>query len=85
MLVLDDAHWADAGSLMLLRHVVRRVPPEAPLLVVVTYRDTDVDRAHPLAAMIGDLRREPRVERVALRGIDEEGMRELLGKAGSRP
>ena len=82
LLVLDDAHWADASSLHLLGHAVRRLPTDVPLLVVVTYRDTDVDRTHPLAAAIADLRREPRVERVALRGIDEEGMRALLTAAG---
>jgi tetratricopeptide (TPR) repeat protein len=82
LVLVDDAHWADAGSLALLRHVVRHLPREAPLLVVLTYRDTDVDRSHPLAAMIGDLRREPRVERLALRGIDEDGIRDLLAKAG---
>jgi tetratricopeptide (TPR) repeat protein len=82
LLVLDDAHWADSASLTLLRHVIRRLPREAPLLVVVTYRDTDVDRSHPLSAVIGDLRREPRVEQLSLRGIDEAGMRALLAAAG---
>jgi class 3 adenylate cyclase/tetratricopeptide (TPR) repeat protein len=82
LVLVDDAHWADAGSLALLRHVVRHLSRESPLLVVLTYRDTDVDRSHPLAAMIGDLRREPRVERLALRGIDEDGIRDLLAKAG---
>jgi class 3 adenylate cyclase/tetratricopeptide (TPR) repeat protein len=82
LVVVDDAHWADAGSLALLRHVVRQLPRETALLVLLTYRDTDVDRSHPLAATIGDLRREPRVERLALRGIDEDGIRELLAKAG---
>ncbi len=80
--VVDDAHWADASSLGLLRHLVRRLSPSTGVLVVVTYRDTDVDRAHPLSAMIGDFRREPRVERYSLRGIDEAGMRALLAAAG---
>lgn len=82
VLVLDDAHWADAASLALLRHVIRRLPREARLLIVVTYRDTDVDRSHPLSVVVGDLRREPRVERIALHGIDEAGMRALLTAAG---
>jgi class 3 adenylate cyclase/tetratricopeptide (TPR) repeat protein len=82
LVVVDDAHWADASSLALLRHVVRRLPPAAPVLVVVTYRDTDVDRAHPLAALLGDFRREPRVERYSLRGIDESGVRALLTATG---
>jgi len=78
LVLLDDAHWADGTSLDLLRHVVRHLPPHAPVLIVATYRDTDVDRAHPLADVIGHLRREPRVERIALRGIDEHGVRQLL-------
>jgi class 3 adenylate cyclase len=82
LLVVDDAHWADAASLMLLRHVARCLPREAAVLVLVTYRDTDVDRSHPLAAMIGQLRREPQVEQLSLRGIDEAGMRALLTAAG---
>jgi len=81
-LVVDDAHWADSSSLGLLRHVVRHLPPSSAVLVVVTYRDTDVDRTHPLSAMIGDFRREPRVESYTLRGIDEAGVRALLTAAG---
>lgn len=81
-LVVDDAHWADSSSLGLLRHLVRRLPASSNVLIAVTYRDTDVDRAHPLAATLGDFRREPRVERYSLRGIDEEGMRDLLAAAG---
>ncbi len=82
LLVVDDAHWADASTLGLLRHAIRTLPPSSALLVVVTYRDTDVDRSHPLSSMIGDLRREPRVDGYALRGIDEEGLRSLLTAAG---
>ena len=82
LVVIDDAHWADGSSLGLLRHVVRRLPPTSAVLVIVTYRDTDVDRAHPLSAMIGDFRREPRVEHCGLRGIDEAGMCALLTAAG---
>ncbi len=81
-MVIDDVHWADASSLGLLRHLVRRLAPAAAVLIVATYRDTDVDRGHPLSAMIGDFRRESRVERYSLRGIDEAGMRALLAAAG---
>ena len=56
LLVLDDLHWADPPTLLLLRHLGRMVE-RAPVLVLVTYRDTEVDRAHPLAAALGDLRR----------------------------
>ncbi|HEV2370031.1 MAG TPA: AAA family ATPase, partial [Acidimicrobiales bacterium] len=57
LFVLDDLHWADESSLGLLRHLVRA--DFGPLLVVGTYRVTDLDRSHPLAAVLADLRREP--------------------------
>ena len=40
------------------------------LFVLATYRDTDLDRSHPLAEVLADLRREPGVERLDLHGLD---------------
>jgi DNA-binding SARP family transcriptional activator/tetratricopeptide (TPR) repeat protein len=68
LLILDDLHWADRATLHLLRHVTRD-SREAALLIVGTYRDAEVDAAHPLAALLADLRRERRFERVSLRGL----------------
>jgi class 3 adenylate cyclase len=70
VLVLDDLHWAARPTLLLLRHVVR-AEDQQRLLVIGTYRDTDLGRGHPLADMLADLRREQGVERIALRGLDE--------------
>jgi class 3 adenylate cyclase/tetratricopeptide (TPR) repeat protein len=69
VLVLDDVHWADKPSLLLLRHLLRRSSSTA-LLILATYRDTDLERGHPLAEVLADLRREPGVERVDLQGLD---------------
>jgi hypothetical protein len=41
VVVLDDIHRADAGSLALLRHVAAELPT-LPVLVLATYRDTDL-------------------------------------------
>ncbi|MFZ6002609.1 MAG: ATP-binding protein [Actinomycetota bacterium] len=71
VLVLDDVHWADKPSLLLLRHVLRR-PAAMPLLILATYRDTDLDRTHPLSEVLADLRREPGVERLDLQGLDSD-------------
>lgn len=68
VLVLDDIHWADKPSLLLLRFLLRRGEP-IRLLILGTYRDTDLDRSHPLADVLADLRREPCVERVDLVGL----------------
>ena len=77
LFVLDDIHWSDHPTLVLLRRLVRSDRPGA-VLVLGTYRDTDVDRRHPLAAVLADLRREPRVTRVALGGLDKDSLGDML-------
>jgi class 3 adenylate cyclase len=69
VIVLDDIHWADRPSLLLLKHLLRR-PGQTRLLVLATYRDTDLDRSHPLSDVLADLRRESGVERLDLKGLD---------------
>jgi DNA-binding winged helix-turn-helix (wHTH) protein/tetratricopeptide (TPR) repeat protein len=69
LLVIDDLHWADKTTLLMLRHVIRS-SRAARFCIVATYRESEVDRAHPLAEMIATLRREPRVTRLVLRGLD---------------
>jgi class 3 adenylate cyclase len=54
--VLDDFHWADGQSVALLRHVAR-VVEQGTLLVIVTYRDSDLSKDHPLTGVLADLRR----------------------------
>jgi hypothetical protein len=80
VLVVDDMHWATEPTLRLLRHVVRTAMP-LNVLIVVTYRDTDVDRAHQLSAMLADFRREENVERLALGGLDATETYAYLGAA----
>ena len=73
VLVFDDIHWAAKPTLLLLRHLVRLDPRhDLPLLVLATYRDTELGRDHPLADVLADLRREPAVERVALKGLSAD-------------
>lgn len=81
VLVLDDLHWAGKPTLLLLRHIVRTESLRG-LLVLGTYRDTDLGRSHPLADMLADLRRDPGVERVALSGLAEAEVAEFVAAAG---
>ncbi|MEY2420094.1 MAG: hypothetical protein QOI95_161 [Acidimicrobiaceae bacterium] len=71
VLVLDDLQWADQPSLLAIRHLVRR-QARVGMLVLGTYRDTDVSRTHPLADVLAELRRERLFERVALRGLSND-------------
>src|SRR5215213_6038282 len=56
LLVLEDLHDADKGTLDLLTHLARSLR-DSRLLIVGTYRDVEVDRAHPLSGALAELRR----------------------------
>jgi tetratricopeptide (TPR) repeat protein len=77
IVVLDDLHWADHSSLQFLRHLARAGVPMA-VTIVGTYRDTDLVRTHPLSLVLGDLRRETDVRRIALDGLDESEITQLM-------
>jgi DNA-binding SARP family transcriptional activator len=81
MLVLDDLHWAGKPSLLLLRHLARSAEPMR-LLVVGTYRDSDIEVGHPLADVVADLRRDPCVERLTLPGLAADEVEEMVASAG---
>jgi len=70
VLVVDDLHWADKPTLLMLRHLVRASQPMR-LVMLGTYRDTDVSRTHPLHELLADLRKERDVTRMQLRGLGE--------------
>jgi class 3 adenylate cyclase len=80
LLVIDDLHWADEPTLLLLKHVIRNRP--IGLVIVGTYRDTDVDRGHVLASMLSEFRSSGEVTRIGVGGLGPEGVRELLVRAG---
>jgi len=71
VLVLDDLHWADHPSLLLLEFVARELS-NARLLIIGTYRDMELSRQHPLSKSLGELTRERMFQRVLLRGLDQE-------------
>ena len=69
VLILDDLHWADAPSLRLLEFLSQELA-DGRLLVVGTYRDTDVSRRHQLSDTLGALVRVPHAIRLHLSGLD---------------
>lgn len=80
LLVLEDAHWADAGSLALLRAVAARL--DGPrLLVLVTHRDLPLGDASPLAGALPGLHAEPTVTSLRVRPLDRAAVGTLLERA----
>jgi DNA-binding winged helix-turn-helix (wHTH) protein/tetratricopeptide (TPR) repeat protein len=69
LLVLEDVHWADKATLLLLRHVVRSARM-APFTIIATYRQSELGHTYPLADMLMKLRHEPRVTRLGVRGLE---------------
>ena len=85
ILILDDLHWADEASIVLLGHLLRH-QQAVPVLVVGTYRDTDLDRRHPLSALLRDQRRDRNASRIDLSGLDPADVGSLAGSvAGGTP
>lgn len=54
ILVFEDVHWADAATLDLLKYLGRRLG-SVRALVILTYRDDEIDREHPLWSVLGNL------------------------------
>jgi class 3 adenylate cyclase/tetratricopeptide (TPR) repeat protein len=77
LVILDDLHWADSPTLSLLRHLVA-TGSSMRVMVVGTYRDSDLSRGHPLTALLADLHREQGVERIKLTGLDSEEVLALI-------
>jgi class 3 adenylate cyclase len=73
LLVLDDLQWAAEPTLLLLRHIVRS-PALDRILILGTYRDTDLGADHPLVQVLADLRRHAGVDRMSLEGLDRSGV-----------
>ncbi|WP_330268583.1 AAA family ATPase [Streptomyces griseorubiginosus] len=76
VLVVEDVHWADEASLDALRFLVRRME-RLPALLVLTYRDDELSREHPLRHLLGQVSRAPRVHRLPLARLSLDAVRTL--------
>jgi predicted ATPase len=77
VLVLDDLHWADESSLLLLEFLAREIT-SSPVLVVAAYRDNEVSGDHPLAQSLGNPVREPHFQRLQLGGLTRQEVGEFV-------
>jgi tetratricopeptide (TPR) repeat protein len=77
LLFIDDLQWADQASLSLLHYLVRLAGGKR-LLVLGCYRDTDLDRSHPLSDALDLWNRERSAVRVHLGRLGLEGTSAML-------
>lgn len=79
--VIEDAHWADEATLDVVRWVGRRIGGRRGLLVI-TYRDDEVDADHPLTPVLAALA-GPDLRRIALRPLTPGAIGKLAASATS--
>jgi DNA-binding CsgD family transcriptional regulator len=77
LLVLEDCHWADASTLLLLRHLTR-AGGEARVLLLATFRDTEADVPQSLSETLADLRRSEDVVRLRLAALSDDEVAEFV-------
>ena len=83
--IVDDLHWADRSSLDLLGHLVFTVADTAgrepvPLLIIATYRPVEPETR--VARLIARFERERLCQTLALPGLDESEVRQLIRGLG---
>jgi DNA-binding CsgD family transcriptional regulator/tetratricopeptide (TPR) repeat protein len=80
VLVIEDAHWADTPTLLLLRHLAHG-GVDARALIVTTFRDTEAEIPESLSAALVELRRADGVARLRLSGLSTGEVSEFIENA----
>jgi DNA-binding CsgD family transcriptional regulator/tetratricopeptide (TPR) repeat protein len=80
VLVIEDVHWADDATLDALRYLIRRIAG-LPAVLVLTYRDDELNREHLLHGLLGQASRSDHVRHLPLRRLSQQAVRQL--SAGS--
>ncbi len=81
LLVLEDGHWADSPTLLLLRHL-GRAAADARMLILATFRDTEADVPEELSAALVDLGRSEEVVRIRLGSLTRDEIAAFVRAAG---
>jgi DNA-binding CsgD family transcriptional regulator len=84
VVVLDDAHWADAPTVLLLRHLVRELGRD-PVLFVVFLREEEVAPDGPVAAALAELAGAPEARWLRLQGLDRAELAQQLAAVVGQP
>ena len=82
LLVIEDLHFATTTTRATVRHLARS-PIHAPILMLVTTRDTAPDVDDELHMLLGDLARMPGVDSIDLGGLPATDVADLLARLGS--
>jgi class 3 adenylate cyclase/tetratricopeptide (TPR) repeat protein len=84
LLVLEDLHWADESTVLLMEYLAPLLP-ELPVLAIGTYRDGEVDVGHPLSRVMSQLERRRLIERVDLHRLSPGGVHTMVEALADQP
>ena len=79
-LVVEDVHWADEATVDTLRFLVRRIA-QLPVVLLLTYRDDELSRDHPLTQLLGDASHAEQVHRLSPQRLSEPAVRDTRRRA----
>ncbi len=77
LLVVEDVHWADSGTLLLLLHLARTIQNDA-IMLIANYREVELDEGHPFHQVLLDINREHLATRIKLARLDRTQTNDLL-------
>ena len=81
IVVFEDIHWADEATLDLLKFLGRRMTRTQALLLI-TFRDDELDQRHPLYLLLGDLNRQSTTRRLRLAPLSVTAVEQLSSGFG---
>jgi len=79
-LILEDLHWGERSSLLLLEFLAQEMA-SSPVLLIGTYRDVELNRSHPLGQTLAELNRRQHFLRMTLRGLELEEVGQIIALA----
>jgi len=77
LLVFEDAHWADSGTLALMLHLARNMRHKRSM-IVAPYREVELDEARPFHEVMLDFQRERLAVRMKLNRLTRADTQDLL-------
>jgi DNA-binding CsgD family transcriptional regulator len=77
LLIIEDVHWSDEASLATINLLANSIR-DLPILILITYRDTDVSRTHALASILPSLTRAPNATRIPIVGLESDDIGTML-------
>ena len=80
IIVIEDIHWADEATLDFIKFLSRRIN-RAKSILILSYRDEEIDQGHPLRSMLGDLPHSE-ITRIRLYPLSETAVDTLMKNAG---